>query len=72
MPPIYGSLSKWRKAADEVMSDIYGINTDDAGLDDGWLRNHWSAGERPKDFVDWFGLKYDLTSKRDAGIDGWW
>ncbi len=59
MPPIYGSFPKWRKAADAVMSDIYGINTDDAGLDDGWLRNHWSAGETPKDFVEWFGLKYD-------------
>jgi hypothetical protein len=30
------------------------------------------AGEAPRDFVEWFGGKYDLISKRDMGIEGWW
>ena len=54
------------------MQNIYGIDTDDAGLDDKWLKNHWSAGEPPENFVKWFGQKYALISKRDAGIEGWW
>jgi hypothetical protein len=72
MPPVYESLSMWRRATDAAMSNIYGIDTDDAGLDDEWLKNHWSAGETPEEFVEWFGRKYDLISKRDVGIDGWW
>jgi hypothetical protein len=65
-------FTKWRKAADVLMSNIYGINTDDAGLDDEWLKSHWRTGDSPKDFVDWFGQKHDLISKREAGIEGWW
>jgi hypothetical protein len=57
--------------ADTVMSAIYGINTNDAGLDDEWLRNHWITGELPNAFVEWFGRKYELISKRDMGIEGW-
>ena len=66
------SFNKWRKATDLAMSDIYGINTDDAGLDDDWLKNHWRSGEEPKVFVEWFGRKYDLVSKQDACIKDWW
>jgi hypothetical protein len=33
--------------------------------------SHWSSGQTSKDFVEWFGLKYDLTSKREVGIGGW-
>jgi hypothetical protein len=65
------SFYEWRKAANAAMSDIYGIDTDDAGLGDEWLMSHWSSGQTPKDFVKWFGLKYDLTSKREVGIGGW-
>jgi hypothetical protein len=65
------SFERWRKASDAFMSKIYGIDTDDAGLDDEWLKSHWSSGDTPQDFVEWFGRKYDLTSKRDAGIEGW-
>ena len=64
-------FDKWRKTADAVMSNIYGINTDDAGLDDEWLKSHWRSGEAPRAFVEWFGRKYDLVSKQDAGIEGW-
>ena len=65
------SFEKWRKASDAFMSKIYGIDTGDAGLDDEWLKSHWSSGDTPQNFVEWFGRKYDLTSKRDAGIEGW-
>jgi hypothetical protein len=64
-------LTEWRTTTDAVMSRIYGINTDDAGLDDEWLRSHWNAGETPDEFVRWFAQKYDLISKRSMGIDGW-
>jgi hypothetical protein len=65
------TFTEWRKTTDTVTSDIYGIDIDDAGLDDGWLEIHWRSGETPKNFVEWFGRKYDLTSKRNAGIEGW-
>jgi hypothetical protein len=71
MSPIYQSFSRWKKETDAVMSDLYGIDTDDAGLDEEWLKSHWSSGQTSKDFVEWFGLKYDLTSKREVGIGGW-
>jgi hypothetical protein len=64
-------FAQWRNTADLIMSDVYGIDTEDAGLDDEWLKSHWSSGDTPQGFVEWFGRKYDLTSKRDAGIEGW-
>jgi hypothetical protein len=53
------------------MSKIYGIDREDAGIDDEGLRSHWSAGEMPESFVEWFAQKYDLISKRDVGLEGW-
>ena len=66
-----GEFVQWRNVTDAAMSAIYGIDTDDAGLDDEWLRSHWSSGETPNGFVEWFARKYDLVSKRDIGIEGW-
>ena len=66
------TFEKWRQATDVAMSTVYGIDTNAAGLDDDWLKNHWQSGETPENFVEWFGRKYDLTSKQDAGIEGWW
>ncbi len=63
---------EWKRMADSIMSAIYGIDTNDAGLDDERLRSHWTAGEKPEAFVEWFGQKYDLISKREMGIEGWW
>jgi hypothetical protein len=64
-------FEKWKSAADAAMRKIYGIDSEDAGLDDQWLRIHWATGEAPESFVRWFGEKYDLISKRDMGIEGW-
>ena len=62
---------EWKSAADAVMSAIYGIDTNDAGLDDdGFQRSHWIADETPNAFVEWFARKYDLISKRDMGDRG--
>jgi len=62
---------KWKNTADAVMLKIYGIDLGDAGIDDERLRSHWTTGETPETFVEWFGEKYDLLSKRDMGIEGW-
>lgn len=59
------------EAADAVLSTIYGIDMNDAGLDDERLRTHWSSGETPNEFVHWFGQKYDLITKREIGIERW-
>jgi len=64
-------FAKWKAIADSVMLKVYGIDTDDAGIDDERLRSHWTDGEAPEKFVEWFAQKYDLTSKRDMGIEGW-
>jgi hypothetical protein len=66
------AFSKWKTTADSVMKKIYGIDTNDAGIDDGWLSDRWSTGEAPEHFVEWFGAKYDLISKREMGIEDWW
>lgn len=53
------------------MLKIYGIDTNEADLDDERLRSHWVTGEAPDAFVEWFAQKYDLKSKREMGIEGW-
>ena len=59
------------RRADAVMLAIYGINTDNTGFGDEYLRSHWAYGETPEAFVEWFAQKYDLISKRDMGVEGW-
>jgi hypothetical protein len=72
--PMAGNVTdfiEWKRTADSVMLAIYGIDADDAGIEDERLRSHWTTGEGPEAFVEWFALKYDLISKRDIGIEGW-
>jgi hypothetical protein len=47
------------------MLDRYAINLDDSGLDDSYIDGHWRDGESPKEFVSWFGTKFDLTERRE-------
>ncbi len=61
----------WKSDADSIMLKIYGIDTNDADLDDERLRSHWITGDTPDAFVEWFAQKYDLKSKREMGIEGW-
>ena len=65
------SFAKWKSSTNSVMLKIYGIDLVDAGIDDERLKSHWTTGEAPEKFVGWFAEKYDLTSKRDIGIEGW-
>jgi hypothetical protein len=59
------SFSEWRKAVDERMLDIYVITIDDSGVDDEYLMSHWQMKQSPYEFVEWFGMKYDLTPRSD-------
>ena len=63
------SFLAWKAITDSVMKKNYGIDTNDAGVEDERLRDHWSTGQTPAEFVEWFALKYDLLSKREMGIE---
>ncbi len=49
------AFSRWKATVDSVMKKIYGIDTNDAGIEDERLSDHWSTGEAPEHFVEWFG-----------------
>jgi hypothetical protein len=65
------SFRTWLRQTDAVMSGIYGIDTSDAGVDDEFMKRVWKTGETPREFVEWFGQKFDLVSKREVGLAGW-
>jgi hypothetical protein len=50
----------WRKAVDERLNEIYCITIEDAGFDEEYLLGHWQSSEKPFEFVEWFGNKFDL------------
>jgi hypothetical protein len=54
------SFSDWRDDVDLCLSRIYCITIADAGIDEEYLINHWHSNEAPREFVDWFGNKFDL------------
>jgi hypothetical protein len=54
-----------RKAAAD-----YGITIDDSGVDDEYLMPHWQMKQSPYEFVEWFGIKYDLTPRSDLEWGG--
>jgi hypothetical protein len=60
-------FTDWKSDVDRAMLADYGINTVDAGIDDDRLRQHWMEERSPKDFVEWFATKYDLTPTSDWG-----
>lgn len=57
------SFQEWRDAADRRLKDIYLIDFNDAGVDDGYLISHWEDKQSPWDFVEWYAIKYDLDPK---------
>ncbi len=57
------SFKDWRGAVDQHLRDIYCITLVDAGIDDERLVNHWTSYDTPREFVEWFGTKYDLDPK---------
>lgn len=62
------SFAKWRVAVDRRLNDIYVITISDAGIDDEFLKSHWEMKQSPFEFVEWFGIKYDLDEKSAFGI----
>jgi hypothetical protein len=54
------SYREWRTAVDERLAAIYCITIEDAGLDEGYLIEHWESDESAFEFVEWYGNKYDL------------
>jgi hypothetical protein len=47
-----GNFLDWKSVADSIMLKIYGIDTNEADLDDERLRSHWVTGEAPDAFVE--------------------
>jgi hypothetical protein len=62
------SFSKWRKAVNRRLKNIYAITITDAGIDDEFLTSHWEMKQSPYEFVEWFGTKYDLDPKSAVGL----
>jgi hypothetical protein len=54
------SFSDWRRVVDEKLVADYGITIEDSGVDDDYLKTHWEMRQSPYEFVEWFGIKYDL------------
>jgi hypothetical protein len=50
----------WRDAVDARFHQIYCITIVDAGIDEKYLIDRWQSNETPFEFVEWFGIKYDL------------
>jgi hypothetical protein len=59
------SFIEWRKATDERLFDVYAITIDDSGVDDEYLLSHWQMKQSPYEFVEWYGIKYDLIDRSE-------
>jgi hypothetical protein len=62
------SFARWRGAVNRRLKEIYMITIDDAGMDDEFLASHWQMKQSPYEFVEWFGIKYDLDPKSAFGL----
>ena len=61
------SYPRWKLAVNRRLRKIYGITIVASGVDDEYLNVHWEMKQSPYDFVDWFGMKYDLDPVSDYG-----
>jgi hypothetical protein len=62
------SFAKWRIAVNRRLKEVYLITILDAGIDDEFLMTHWEMKQSPYEFVEWFGMKYDLNPKWAVGL----
>jgi hypothetical protein len=62
------SFARWRGAVNRRLKEIYVITIDDAGMDDELLTSHWQMKQSPYEFVEWWGIKYDLDPKSAFGL----
>ena len=58
-------LDDWRRRAEALLKSTYAIDFTDAGLDAEDVRRYASSFPDAKEFVDWFGEKYDLTTIKE-------
>jgi hypothetical protein len=58
------SFADWRSAVDQRLQDIYCLTIVDAGIDDERLADHWASHCTPREFIEWFGTKYDLDREQ--------
>jgi hypothetical protein len=56
---------QYRADVDVLMQDGYGLSWQDACGDVDPLVNAMRAGQSPAEFVDWFGMRYDLIPRSD-------
>ncbi len=54
------TLEEWVKCTEGLLVETYKIDFVDVGYRDEDIVKYWKAGFEPKEFVDWFGEKYDL------------
>jgi hypothetical protein len=65
------NFQDWHAEVGSRLESTYCITIADAGLDEQYLTEHWTSGEAPFEFVEWFGRKYDLTAYRgQPGLSG--
>jgi hypothetical protein len=57
-------FEKWKKEADEEMSELWGINWAEACGDEEPLKSGYNSGQSPREFAVWWGDKYDLDPGR--------
>ncbi|UAY53190.1 hypothetical protein [Ferruginibacter albus] len=55
------SFIQYWDSVDQSMIKIYGIDTSDAGISADDIAFAQEALMKPKEFVEWWGSKYDLT-----------
>lgn len=52
---------QWLSQTTTLLVEQYGIDSQDAGLENAYLERHYHQGCSPPDFVGWFAEKYDLV-----------
>lgn len=55
----------YKEAVDSEMLKLFGIDTSAAGIEEERLEKAQANGQTPKEFVIWFGEKYDLERLED-------
>ena len=53
----------WVAEVDRIMLEEFCIDLSDAGADRADVLRYWKLDQRPDEFVDWFGEKYDLITR---------
>ena len=62
------SFVRWTTSVDRNLQSGYAVTIKDVGISECALRDAWKAGDAPVDYVRWFAQKYELISRRTAGV----